>query len=126
MRETPPPFPTTGLTATTDVFCSAALRLDDAQLPVEASSHRAQIPRTKTNHPKNSAMKTPDKKGLLMRNTILWLFAMVLPAFFSIALASAKFPWPMIVPLLLFGPMLASNKMLSRAMGPSTDAQSRN
>ena len=68
-------------------------------------------------------MKNSDKKNLLKWNTILWLAAMVLPAFFSIAFASAKFPWPMILPLLLIGPMLVSNKMLTQAIGQSTDAQ---
>jgi hypothetical protein len=64
---------------------------------------------------------TSEKKNLLKWNTILWLFAMVSPAFFSIALASAKFPWPMILPLLLIGPMLASNKMLSQAIGDTAN-----
>ena len=67
-------------------------------------------------------MKNSDKKHLLKWNTILWLAAMVLPAFFNIAFASTKFPWPMILPLLLIGPMLASNKMLTQAIGESTDA----
>jgi hypothetical protein len=62
-------------------------------------------------------MKNVEKKNLLKWNTILWLVAMALPAFFSIAFASAKFPWPMILPLLLVGPMLVSNKMLSQAIG---------
>lgn len=66
-------------------------------------------------------MKTSDKKSFLKWNTILWLAAMVLPALFHIAFAATKFPWPMIVPLLLFGPMLASNKMLNHAIGQSTD-----
>jgi hypothetical protein len=69
-----------------------------------------------TPHP----MKRPDKKHLLKWNTILWLAAMALPAFFSIALASTKFPWPILVPLLLLGPMLASNKMLVQAFGEET------
>jgi fatty acid desaturase len=66
-------------------------------------------------------MKSPDKKNLLKWNTLLWLAAMVLPAGFSIALAGTKFPWPLIFPLLLLGPMLASNKMLAQASGESTD-----
>ena len=66
-------------------------------------------------------MTNTDKKNLLKWNTILWLAAMLLPAFFSIALASTKFPWPMVVPLLLFGPMLASNKMLNQALAISPD-----
>jgi len=67
-------------------------------------------------------MKNVEKKNLLKWNTILWLVAMALPAFFSIAFASAKFPWPMILPLLLIGPMLVSNRMLSQAIGNSLDA----
>ena len=67
-------------------------------------------------------MKHTEKRNLLKWNTILWLAAMVLPAFFSIAFASTKFPWPLILPLLLIGPMLVSNKMLTQAMGESTDA----
>jgi hypothetical protein len=66
-------------------------------------------------------MKSAKNKNLLKWNTILWLAAMVLPALFSIAFASTKFPWPMILPLLLLGPMLASNKMLTQALGESTD-----
>jgi hypothetical protein len=64
-------------------------------------------------------MKSLEKKSMLKWNTMLWLLAMALPGFFSIAFASAKFPWPMILPLLLIGPMLASNKMLSQAIGES-------
>ena len=67
-------------------------------------------------------MKNSEKRNLLKWNTALWLVAMALPAFFSIAFASAKFPWPMILPLLLIGPMLVSNKMLSQAIGGSVDA----
>lgn len=67
-------------------------------------------------------MKPAEKKHLLKWNTILWLTAMVAPAFFSIVFASTKFPWPMIIPLLLLGPMLASNKMIAQAIGDSTDS----
>jgi fatty acid desaturase len=67
-------------------------------------------------------MKNADKKNLLKWNTILWLAAMVMPAFFSIAFASTKFPWPMVLPLLLIGPMLFSNKMLTQAIGETSDA----
>ena len=66
-------------------------------------------------------MKTSDKNNLLKWNTLLWLAAMVLPAFLSIAFASTKFPWPMILPLLLIGPMLASNNMLAKAAGDDAD-----
>jgi len=67
-------------------------------------------------------MTNSEKNNLLKWNTILWLAAMVLPAFFNIAFASTKFPWPVILPLLLIGPMLVSNKMLIQASGESTDA----
>jgi hypothetical protein len=67
-------------------------------------------------------MNAAEKKSLLKWNTTLWLVAMVLPAVFSIAFASTKFPWPIIVPLLLIGPMLFSNKMLAQAIGESTGA----
>ena len=67
-------------------------------------------------------MKTSDKKHLLKWNTILWLAAMALPMVASIAFSSTKFPWPVILPLLLFGPMLASNRMLIQAIGASADA----
>jgi hypothetical protein len=66
-------------------------------------------------------MKATEKKNLLKWNTALWLTAMVLPAFFSIALDGTKFPWPMVLPLLLLGFMLGSNRMLIQAMGESAD-----
>ncbi len=66
-------------------------------------------------------MKNANKTHLLKWNSILWLAAMILPAFFSIAFASTKFPWPILLPLVLLGPMLASNKMLAQAVGDSTD-----
>ena len=71
-------------------------------------------------------MKNSEKKNLLKWNTILWLAAMVLPAFFSIAFASTRFPWPIILPLILLGPMLASNKMLTRAIGEPVDTSKPN
>lgn len=67
-------------------------------------------------------MKNTEKKNLLKWNTILWLAAMALPAFFSLAFAATKFPWQMIVPFLLIGPMLVSNKMLTQAIGDPPEA----
>jgi len=67
-----------------------------------------------------------EKKNLLKWNTILWLSAMVLPALFSIAFASSRFPWPLILPFLLLGPMLGSNKMLTQAIGEPVDAPKPN
>lgn len=66
-------------------------------------------------------MKHSQKKNLLRRNTLLWLVAMLLPAGLSLALGSTKFPWQILVPLLLLGCLLASNKMLAQAIGPTTD-----
>ena len=60
----------------------------------------------------NSALKN----NLLKWNSILWLAAMTLPGIFSITFASSKFPWQIAIPLLLMGPMLASNRMISRAL----------
>ena len=71
-------------------------------------------------------MKNTDKKNLVKWNTMLWLVAMALPAVFSIAFASTKFPWPIMLPLLLLGLMLASNKMLTQAIGETTDAPKPN
>ena len=71
-------------------------------------------------------MKNADKKNLLKWNTILWLAAMVMPAVFSIAFASTKFPWPIIIPFLLLGPMLGSNRMLTQAIGASAEAPKGN
>jgi len=67
-------------------------------------------------------MKPSEKKHLLKWNSILWIAAMVMPACFSLALGSTKFPWPMILPFLFFSLMLASNKMLSSAMDESGEA----
>jgi hypothetical protein len=66
-------------------------------------------------------MTKSDKKKLLGRNSMLWLCAMVLPGILHYALASTSFPWPLVLPLLLFGAMLASNSMLARAIGETTD-----
>ncbi|MCW1916576.1 hypothetical protein OJ996_23515 [Luteolibacter sp. GHJ8] len=61
-------------------------------------------------------MNPIEKRKLLKWNTILWLLAMIAPAALSLSLAGTKFPWPMILPFLLLGCLLASNKMLLRAL----------
>jgi hypothetical protein len=66
-------------------------------------------------------MKAPAQTSAVKWNTILWLLAMILPAVFNIAFASNKFPWHIVLPLLLVGPMLASNKMVSRAAAKPAD-----
>ncbi len=66
-------------------------------------------------------MKTFDQKTSLKWNTILWLTAMVLPWVLSVAFASTRFPWPIILPMILLGPMLASNNLVTRAFRESAD-----
>ena len=66
-------------------------------------------------------MTKSEKNKLLTNNTLLWLAAIVVPAIFHFAFASTRFPWPILLPLLLMGPMLASNSMLSKATGNPTD-----
>jgi fatty acid desaturase len=79
---------------------------------------------SKNAQPTHRTMTKSDKNKLLTNNTILWLVAMVLPAFLHFALASTKFPWPMVLPLLLFGAMLASNNLLAKAIGDTKDESS--
>ena len=66
-------------------------------------------------------MTKSKKQHMLRMNTLLWLAAMILPGVLHIAFASTRFPWPVILPLLLFGALLASNQMLSQAIGKPTD-----
>ena len=67
-------------------------------------------------------MTNSEKSKLLKLNTACWLMAMVLPVVLHFGLSSTKFPWPIILPLLLLGPMLASNSFLSKANGVATEA----
>ncbi|MEQ1852097.1 MAG: hypothetical protein ABMA01_10960 [Chthoniobacteraceae bacterium] len=70
-------------------------------------------------------MTNSEKTTLLKTNTLCWFAAIALPAILHFALASTGFPWPVILPLLLIGPMLASNKILTRAIGDTTDDSNR-
>ena len=70
-------------------------------------------------------MKKSDKSRLLKLNTIYWLTAIVVPVLLHFGLSSTQFPWPVILPLLLIGPMLGSNSLLSKASGDTTDDSSR-
>jgi len=69
-------------------------------------------------------MKTSRNNHLLKWNSLLWIAAMILPGILNIAFSSTKFPWPIAIPLLLLGPMLASNKMLIQASGNNSGANS--
>jgi hypothetical protein len=66
-------------------------------------------------------MTNSDKSKLLKLNTAYWLTAMVVPVILHFGLSSTKFPWPVILPFLLLGPMLASNSLLSKANGVATE-----
>lgn len=66
-------------------------------------------------------MTKAEKKKTLTANACLWVAAILLPVICHFGFASTKFPWPIILPLLLMGPMLASNKLLSKASGETTD-----
>ena len=54
-------------------------------------------------------MTKSEKSKLLKQNTLCWLAALVAPVILHFGLGSTKFPWPLILPLILVGPMLASN-----------------
>ena len=62
-------------------------------------------------------MNQAEKQRMLRTNTLLGLAAMILPGVFHIAFASTRFPWPVLMPFLLLGALLASNQMLARAIG---------
>jgi hypothetical protein len=68
-------------------------------------------------------MKAAANKHRLKWNSLLWVLAMAMPAFFHLVLSGTRFPWPLIFPLLLFGPMLASNRMLAEAASDATSGQ---
>ena len=68
-------------------------------------------------------MTTSEKQKALGTNSLLWLPAMVLPTVFYFAFASVLFPWPLILPLLLLVPMLASNQILAKAIGKPIDEE---
>jgi hypothetical protein len=69
-------------------------------------------------------MTTSEKNNLLKQNTICWLGAIIVPLLLHFGFGSTKFPWPVILPFLIFGLMLASNSLLSKAIGKTTDDSS--
>jgi len=48
-------------------------------------------------------MTKAEKNRLLLWNSIIWIAAMVLPFALNLTLGSTKFPWPILLPLLLIG-----------------------
>lgn len=63
------------------------------------------------------------KQRAIRTNSMLWITAMLLPGLFWLTMGTARFPWPVLMPLLLLGPMIASNQMLARAIGNPAKAQ---
>ena len=69
-------------------------------------------------------MTKSEKKKMLTANACLWVAAIVLPLICHFGFASTKFPWPIIIPLLLIWPAMFSNNLLSKAIGrPSDDLE---
>jgi hypothetical protein len=71
-------------------------------------------------------MSENEKRKLIKANTYLWIVAMITPAIFDFsfkwfASGPVRFPWPILIPLLLLGALLASNNMLSKAIGKTSD-----
>ena len=65
-------------------------------------------------------MTDSDKKKLLKSNTWLWVAAMAMAPLFHLLLNAfasgpVKFPWPILMPLLMVGLLLASNKLIEEA-----------
>jgi hypothetical protein len=67
-------------------------------------------------------MTKAEKSRLLLWNSLIWIAAMVLPFFLNLTLGATKFPWPILLPLLLFGFLLYSNNVLSKVIGEPLDS----
>ncbi len=71
-------------------------------------------------------MTKSEKKKMLTTNACLWVAAIAVPLILHFGLESTKFPWPMLIPLLLIWPAVFSNQLLSNAIGePTADPGSR-
>ena len=66
-------------------------------------------------------MTKSEKKKMLTANAYLWVAAIALPLILHFGLRSTKFPWPMLIPLLLIWPAMFSNQLLSKAIGEPSD-----
>jgi hypothetical protein len=60
-------------------------------------------------------MSRSAKSKLIRQNTLCWLGAILLPVILHFGLAGTRFPWPVVLAMLLFPLMLASNRFVSRA-----------
>ncbi len=69
-------------------------------------------------------MTKAEKKKTLTSNACLWVAAILLPVICHFGFAATKFPWPILIPLLLIWPAVLSNQMLSRAIcEPAADPE---
>ena len=66
-------------------------------------------------------MTKSEKKKTLTANACLWVAAILLPVICYFGFAGTKFPWPILIPMLLLWPAVASNQMLSKAIGEPVD-----
>jgi hypothetical protein len=62
-------------------------------------------------------MTKSTKSKLIKQNIICWFAAILLPLILHVGLSDTKFPWPILLPLLLLPAMLVSNSLLSKAAG---------
>ena len=60
-------------------------------------------------------MTKPQKNSLIRQNSLCWGAAFVLPVVFHYGLAGTRFPWPVVLVLLLIVPMMVSNGLISKA-----------
>jgi hypothetical protein len=70
-------------------------------------------------------MNNSDQSRLVKQNTMLWLAAIVVPDILYYGLSSTKFPWPVVLPFLIVGLMLASNRLLVKACRAAADEPPR-
>lgn len=66
-------------------------------------------------------MTRTEKKRTLTANACLWVAAIVVPVICHFGFAGTKFPWPILIPMLLIWPAVASQQMLSKAIGEPVD-----
>ena len=66
-------------------------------------------------------MTKSEKKKTLTANACLWVAAIALPVICYFGFAGTKFPWPILIPMLLIWPAVASHQMLSKAIGEPSD-----
>lgn len=62
-----------------------------------------------------------DPKKVLQHNTAYWMAAILAPVILHFGLKDTSFPWPVVLPLLLVGLMVASNRLLSAALKSGKD-----